>query len=106
MIFLAATVPSFYYSPLNRFTHLSERAEQRNTLFHVLIEPGWWSGLARGVQGSAKFFQNEGLKGPVFNNFDVGSYLIFYLFPEERPFVDNRPEAYPVEFFKIGRAHV
>ncbi|MFH1565688.1 MAG: hypothetical protein ABIB98_00600 [bacterium] len=49
---------------------------------------------------SAKFFEDVGIKGPVFNNYDIGSYLIFYLFPKEKVFVDNRPEAYPLNFFK------
>ena len=53
-----------------------------------------------GVERSADFFKAAGLKGPVFNNYDIGGYFIFYLFPQERPFVDNRPEAYPVDFFK------
>ena len=36
----------------------------------------------------------------MFNNYDIGSYLIFHLFPHIRPFVDNRPESYSVRFFK------
>ena len=44
------------------------------------------------------FFDND-IKGPIFNDFDISSYLIFGLFPEERVFVDHRPEAYPPEFF-------
>ncbi|MBU4350772.1 hypothetical protein L6250_02110 [Candidatus Parcubacteria bacterium] len=46
------------------------------------------------------FFKQNQLSGPIFNNYDVGGYLIFYLFPQERVFVDNRPEAYSVDFFQ------
>ena len=57
-------------------------------------------GLEKGTQNSYNFFVENNLKGPVFNNYDIGSYLIFNLFPKEKVFVDNRPEAYPTEFFK------
>ena len=35
----------------------------------------------------------------MFNNYDLGSALIFWLYPQEKVFVDNRPEAYSNEFF-------
>ena len=62
--------------------------------------PRLFAGLRPGVQASAEFFKHNALKGPIFNNYDIGGYLIFYLFPRERVFVDNRPEAYTVSFFK------
>lgn len=37
--------------------------------------------------------------GKIFNNYDVGGYLIYHLYPTNQVFVDNRPEAYPAEFF-------
>jgi len=57
-------------------------------------------GLAPGVAGAADFFRRSRLSGPIFNNYDIGGYLIFYLYPKERVFVDNRPEAYPASFFR------
>jgi len=33
------------------------------------------------------------------NNYDIGGFLTYGLYPQERVFVDNRPEAYPGEFF-------
>ena len=45
------------------------------------------------------FLVENNIAGPIFNNYDVGSYLDFYLAPKERVFVDNRPEAYSVGFF-------
>lgn len=63
----------------------------------------YWSSFGFGVEegnsNAADFFKREGLKGPIFNNYDNGGYLIFHLHPE-KVFVDNRPEAYPAEFFK------
>lgn len=59
---------------------------------------GW--GLYPGVQNGARFFDENNLKGPIFNNYDIGGYLIFNLFPKEKVFVDNRPEAYSVSFLK------
>jgi len=52
------------------------------------------------VNLSAEFFKDNNIKGPIFNNYDIGGYLIFHLFPEHKVFVDNRPEAYSVSFFK------
>lgn len=49
---------------------------------------------------SADFFKANNLSGPIFNNYDIGGYLIFHLYPREKVFVDNRPEAYPDAFFK------
>lgn len=60
----------------------------------------WPLGLVDGVNASAEFFLRENIKGPIFNNYDIGGYLIYHLFPKERVFVDNRPEAYPAAFFK------
>ncbi len=57
-------------------------------------------GLAKGNSGSAEFFLRAGIKGPIFNNYDIGGYLIYSLFPAEKVFVDNRPEAYPPAFFQ------
>lgn len=56
-------------------------------------------GLVKGISNSADFFIKTGIKGPIFNNYDIGGYLIFYLEGKEKVFVDNRPEAYSVSFF-------
>jgi len=84
------------------------------------------AGAARGVE----FVKQNNIKGPVFNNFDVGSFLIWKLYPVPSSstsygtsplcpsalagpvsrgtdgfgacgvFVDGRPEAYSTEFFE------
>lgn len=73
----------------------------------VGLYPAYWSnrqergfGLRKGVTNSAEFFLKEQLQGSILNNYDIGSYLIYYLYPKEPVFVDNRPEAYPATFFK------
>lgn len=55
-------------------------------------------------EGVAFFLSNNlqglTLQGPIFNDFDIGGYLIYKVYPKTSIFVDNRPEAYPVSFFQ------
>ena len=64
------------------------------------IRPALGWGLVPGVLGAADFFEANNLEGPIFNNYDVGGYLVYTLYPEEKVFVDNRPEAYSKKFFE------
>lgn len=57
-------------------------------------------GVVKGAKSAIDFYINNSLKGPIFNNFDIGSYLEYRLYPKEKVFVDGRPEAYPVDFFQ------
>lgn len=57
-------------------------------------------GVIPGAEKAVDFLLKEHLPGPIFNNFDIGSYLIYRLYPNERVFVDGRPEAYPAAFLK------
>ena len=74
----------------------------------LAVQPFYWHaprgprgiGLKEGVQGSAEFFLKERISGPILNNYDIGGYLIYALYPKRRVFVDNRPEAYPAAFFR------
>jgi hypothetical protein len=59
---------------------------------------GW--GLVAENESSAEFYKNHGLIGPIFNNYDIGSFLTYELYPKEKVFVDNRPEAYPADWFR------
>lgn len=74
-------------------------------IFLLVSNPGYWEakpfglGLTPGIEKGAEFFAQEKIKGPIFNNYDIGGYLIYYFFPKEKVFVDNRPEGYPAEFF-------
>lgn len=53
-------------------------------------------GAAKGVE----FVKETQLSGPVFNNFDVGSFLIWKLYPKQKVFIDGRPEAYSTDFLE------
>lgn len=57
-------------------------------------------GLFDGSASAGKFLQSIETKGPMFNNFDAGSYLIYYLYPKQKVFVDNRAEAYSADFLR------
>ncbi len=62
--------------------------------------PGLGLGLEKGNAKPLEFFRENDLAGPIFNNYDIGGYLIYGLAPQEKVYVDNRPEAYPVDFFQ------
>lgn len=73
----------------------------------MMISGDYWLGrLQFGVglesksSRSAEFVIGQEVKGPIFNNYDIGGFLIYYLYPREKVFVDNRPEVYPEKFFK------
>ncbi len=57
-------------------------------------------GVSQNSLVSIKFYKDNNLHGPIFNNFDIGSALDFWLYPTERVFVDNRPDIFSREFFK------
>lgn len=66
----------------------------------VYVKNGFGLGIATGAKEGVDFFLKNNLKGPIFNNFDIGSYLAYRLYPKEKVFVDGRPEAYPALFFQ------
>ncbi len=58
-------------------------------------------GLDKESNAAGEFFKSNGLKGPIFNDYDIGGYIIYHLFPKERVFVDNNgADSYPESFFK------
>lgn len=57
-------------------------------------------GVVKGCQAGVDFLKTNQVQGPVFNNFDIGSFLIYSLYPQQMVFVDGRPEAYPADFFE------
>jgi hypothetical protein len=56
-------------------------------------------GLTEGIHRSTEFFKDAKIPGPLFNNYDAGSFLIHGL-KGQKVFTDNRPEAYSVAHFK------
>ena len=57
-------------------------------------------GLMESNNKSIDFFKEHNLQGVIFNNYDIGGYLIHHLFPEKKVFTDNRPEAYSISHFQ------
>lgn len=56
-------------------------------------------GLDYGPQYAGDFYLANHLPANVYNNFDIGSYLDYILYPHQQTFVDGRPEAFPKSFF-------
>lgn len=56
-------------------------------------------GFDYGPQYAGAFYLQNHLPGNVYNNFDMGSYLDYILYPKQQTFVDGRPEAFPTNFF-------
>jgi hypothetical protein len=99
---------SYIFTDLNK----SVNSKFKNNLEIIILAIGiiisasinfnWNQRHALGIlprsQDVAEFIIKEKLSEPIFNNANIGSYLIFYLSPEYKVFVDNRWEAYPVDF--------
>ncbi len=68
--------------------------------YNKVIKNNLGFSLREGSADSIKFFEDNNLSGPIFNNYNIGSALIFWLPATEKVFVDNRPEAYSNDFFK------
>ncbi len=104
LILLHATVSKNAYYSLYQKLHVPilypDVAQKNDWLIELLKEPQQLTGIIPGLNRSAQFFKANKLKGPIFNNYDIGGYLIYHLYPQEKVFVDNRPEAYTVAFFK------
>lgn len=71
------------------------------TVMRQVSSPFFGFGYVDPGQEGIDFFKQNAIQGPIFNNFDIGSYLIYRLYPEQRVFVDGRPEAYTVSFFNV-----
>lgn len=56
-------------------------------------------GLEPGIESAGQWLVEQEVEGPIMNNYNVGGYLIYYLYPQEQVFVDNRWEAYSSEFY-------
>lgn len=70
-------------------------------LFPTLFLPAWKQlglGLKPETQAALQALQTR-LQPPLFNNYDLGGFLIYALYPRLAVYTDNRPEAYPPGFF-------
>ena len=73
-----------------------------NTYSNVFLH-GTERGFGQSEQYSKgiSFMQQKRLPKQIFNNFDIGGYIIYRSYPHYEVFVDNRPEAYPAQFFDV-----
>jgi hypothetical protein len=69
-------------------------------IIKAIFENDFKIGISFGSIKAVDFLENNQIQGPVFNNFDIGSYLIYRLYPQQRVFIDGRPEAYPADFIQ------
>ncbi len=53
-----------------------------------------------GAKKAVDFVIENNIQGNMLNNYDIGGYLIWRLWPERKVFVDNRPEAYSIDFLQ------
>lgn len=78
------------------------------SVFIIILPAVFWSinihGVGLGVNDNANdaidFFIKNNLKGPIYNNYNIGNYLEYRLYPREKVYVDGRPEGYPKSFFE------
>jgi len=61
---------------------------------------GFVFGLIPNQQEALNFLNKLPNNAKVFNNYDVGSLLVFSFYPDKKVFVDNRPEAFSSDFFQ------
>lgn len=67
-------------------------------IFLPKVPIGFQQNLA--LKPGVDFFIANNIPVPMYNNFDIGSYLEYRLYPKIKVFVDGRPEAYPKDFFQ------
>jgi len=118
-LFAFTTFIPFAYSLTNTIDKLSLKSRFKNVVILVLFlllilemqiavsQKGFGFGNQVSAHNGANFYLSNNLKGPILNNFDIGSYLEYRLYPKDLPagrqeitFIDGRPEAYPVSFFQ------
>jgi phosphoserine phosphatase len=56
-------------------------------------------GVPEKSKSAANFFITNKLRGPIYNDYNTGSYFAYRFYPKEKVFVDGRPEAFPETFF-------
>ena len=65
----------------------------------LISQRGFGTGAIVYGKNAIDFLQQHNIQEPYYNNFDIGGYLAYRIYPK-RVFLDNRPEAYPASFFQ------
>ena len=107
MLFGALFIPlaAYFYAPYIKksgswFCPKMLASSRMSFLFSYFYPAHPQIGLFPDENKSAVFFKQSGLKGPIFSDYDIGGYLIYHFWGQERFFVDNRVEAFPSYFFQ------
>jgi hypothetical protein len=87
------------YQELSISYFIKDARNARFWIWPFLKNFNQWPGMITGNNRSAEFVKAFDIQGPIFNNYDIGGFLIFNFYPKEKVFVDNRPEAYDAAFF-------
>jgi hypothetical protein len=61
---------------------------------------GFGLGVIDAALASVNFIRANNLSGPIYNNYNIGNYLEYKIFPWGKVFVDGNPEEYPKQFFE------
>jgi hypothetical protein len=83
-IFLVFFILSFYYFDKERIENIEINR----------------FGINSEANRAAEFFGEQGFRGPIFNDFGISSYLIYYLYPKEKMYIDQRAHPFPADFQK------
>ncbi|MEA3496535.1 MAG: hypothetical protein U9R42_10910, partial [Bacteroidota bacterium] len=68
--------------------------------YYYPIKSNFGIGINKDEYKAAKHLSNFKTTSHIFNNFDIGAYIIFNNFPAQKPFIDPRPEAYSDSFVR------
>lgn len=60
-----------------------------------------WGDSEYSKEKALDFFIQNNISGPIYNNMEIGGYISYRLYPKEKPFIDERPEAYPQKFMSV-----
>ena len=121
-VFVAIPTVSYAYSQVLFSSMIKNRFEQSRSIIYVVFimlcllfssvfifntyyqvfdkNKSFDIGFEESQKKATDFVLKSKMRGNIFNNFDIGGYAIYRLFPTYKVFVDNRPEAYPADFFQ------
>ncbi len=104
LIFYVQQIPRSYYSRYTKKIALAI-VVIAFCMFTIPFNKGFGYGLLDGSDDASEFVLRNKIKGPVFNDFNVGGNLAFYLSKDfgtdsqgKKVYVHNVPEALPKEF--------
>ena len=66
--------------------------------YNGLVNKFFGFGFYTYADNAVTFFMNTHIQGPIFNDAEIGGFLTLRLYPQEKVFIDERPEAYTSSF--------